>query len=152
MLLYFPQLVTENLLICFSLCNSSLVLEKSEFSLGDVMNVVVSQTMSLLRERDLQLIRDIPDEIKDASAYGDQFRIQQVLADFLLSMAQSAPSENGWVEIQVRPNVKQNYDGTDTELFIFRLAACSFSIIICHKIFFFVYSRNMCCLILVEDK
>ncbi|ONM62373.1 phytochrome B-like [Zea mays] len=86
------------------------------------MNAVVSQTMSLLRERDLQLIRDIPDEIKDALAYGDQFRIQQVLADFLLSMAQSAPSENGWVEIQVRPNVKQNYDGIDTELFIFRFA------------------------------
>uniref|UniRef100_A0A804RF41 Histidine kinase domain-containing protein n=1 Tax=Zea mays TaxID=4577 RepID=A0A804RF41_MAIZE len=100
----------------------SLVLQKSEFSLGDVMNAVVSQTMSLLRERDLQLIRDIPDEIKDASAYGDQFRIQQVLADFLLSMAQSAPSENGWVEIQVRPNVKQNYDRTNTELFIFRFA------------------------------
>lgn len=90
------------------------------------MNAVVSQTMSLLRERDLQLIRDIPDEIKDASAYGDQFRIQQVLADFLLSMAQSAPSENGWVEIQVRPNVKQNSDGTNTELFIFRLAALLF--------------------------
>lgn len=106
------------------------------------MNAVVSQTMSLLRERDLQLIRDIPDEIKDASAYGDQFRIQQVLADFLLSMAQSAPSENGWVEIQVRPNVKQNYDRTNTELFIFRLAACSFSIIICHN--FFLFLQGIC--------
>jgi len=119
-----------------------LVLEKSEFSLGDVMNAVVSQAMLLLREKDLQLIRDIPDEIKDASAYGDQFRIQQVLADFLLSMVRSAPSENGWVEIQVRPNVKQNSDGTDTELFIFRLAACSL-IIIRHKMFF-VSSMNMC--------
>jgi len=101
------------------------VLEKGEFSLGSVMNAVVSQAMVLLRERDIQLIRDIPDEIKEASAYGDQYRIQQVLSDFLLSMVQFAPTENGWVEIQVRPNLKQNSDGTDSTLFIFRLAAYS---------------------------
>jgi signal transduction histidine kinase len=99
------------------------VLDKGEFSLGNVMNAVVSQVMILLRERDLQLIRDIPDEIKEASAYGDQYRIQQVLSDFLLSMVRFAPTENGWVEIQVRPNVKQNSDGTETMLFLFRLAA-----------------------------
>jgi phytochrome B len=99
------------------------VLDKGEFSLGNVMNAVVSQVMILLRERDLQLIRDIPDEIKEAWAYGDQYRIQQVLSDFLLSMVRFAPTENGWVEIQVRPNVKQNSDGTETMLFLFRLAA-----------------------------
>lgn len=99
------------------------MLEKGEFSLGSVMNAVVSQAMILLRERDMQLIRDIPDEIRDASAYGDQYRIQQVLSEFLLSMVQFAPTENGWVEIQVRPNVKQNSDGTSTALFMFRLAA-----------------------------
>lgn len=98
------------------------MLEKGEFSLGSVMNAVVSQVMIQLRERDLQLIRDIPDEIKEASAYGDQYRIQQVLCDFLLSMVRFAPAENGWVEIQVRPNIKQNSDGTDTMLFLFRLA------------------------------
>lgn len=105
-----------------SIEDGSLVLEKGEFSLGSVMNAVVSQAMILLRERDLQLIRDIPDEIKEASAYGDQFRIQQVLSDFLLNMVRFAPTENGWVEIQVRPNIKQNSDGTDTALFIFRFA------------------------------
>ncbi|KAF7042405.1 hypothetical protein CFC21_052021 [Triticum aestivum] len=105
-----------------SIEDGSLVLEKGEFSLGNVMNAVVSQVMILLRERDLQLIRDIPDEIKEASAYGDQYRIQQVLSDFLLSMVRFAPTENGWVEIQVRPNVKQNSDGTETMLFLFRFA------------------------------
>ncbi|WVZ56694.1 hypothetical protein U9M48_007188 [Paspalum notatum var. saurae] len=105
-----------------SIEDGSFMLEKGEFSLGSVMNAVVSQAMILLRERDLQLIRDIPDEIKEASAYGDQFRIQQVLSDFLLNMVRFAPTENGWVEIQVRPNVKQNSDGTDTSLFIFRFA------------------------------
>uniref|UniRef100_A0A0A9DIT1 Phytochrome B n=1 Tax=Arundo donax TaxID=35708 RepID=A0A0A9DIT1_ARUDO len=105
-----------------SIEDGSLVLEKGEFSLGSVMNAVVSQVMILLRERDLQLIRDIPDEIKEASAYGDQYRIQQVLSDFLLSMVRFAPTENGWVEIHVRPNVKQNSDGTETMLFLFRFA------------------------------
>ncbi|KAG2552427.1 hypothetical protein PVAP13_9KG429299 [Panicum virgatum] len=105
-----------------SIEDGSLVLEKGEFSLGSVMNAVVSQAMVLLRERDIQLIRDIPDEIKEASAYGDQYRIQQVLSDFLLSMVQFAPTENGWVEIQVRPNLKQNSDGTDSTLFVFRFA------------------------------
>ncbi|GJN08062.1 hypothetical protein PR202_ga25950 [Eleusine coracana subsp. coracana] len=105
-----------------SIEDGSLVLEKDEFSLGSVMNAVVSQVMLLLRERDLQLIRDIPDEIKEASAYGDQYRIQQVLSDFLLSMVRFAPTENGWVEIHVRPNVKQNSDGTETMLFVFRFA------------------------------
>ncbi|EEE58928.1 hypothetical protein OsJ_10581 [Oryza sativa Japonica Group] len=105
-----------------SIEDGSLVLEKGEFSLGSVMNAVVSQVMIQLRERDLQLIRDIPDEIKEASAYGDQYRIQQVLCDFLLSMVRFAPAENGWVEIQVRPNIKQNSDGTDTMLFLFRFA------------------------------
>ncbi|CAM0872903.1 unnamed protein product [Alopecurus aequalis] len=105
-----------------SIEDGSLVLDKGEFSLGNVMNAVVSQVMILLRERDLQLIRDIPDEIKETSAYGDQYRIQQVLSDFLLSMVRFAPTENGWVEIQVRPNVKQNSDGTETMLFLFRFA------------------------------
>uniref|UniRef100_I1PAN5 Phytochrome n=1 Tax=Oryza glaberrima TaxID=4538 RepID=I1PAN5_ORYGL len=107
-----------------SIEDGSLVLEKGEFSLGSVMNAVVSQVMIQLRERDLQLIRDIPDEIKEASAYGDQYRIQQVLCDFLLSMVRFAPAENGWVEIQVRPNIKQNSDGTDTMLFLFCRFAC----------------------------
>lgn len=113
------QLLT--VLILF-LHTSSLVLDKSVFPVGSVINAVVSQVMILLRERGLQLIRDIPEEIKEISVYGDQFRIQQVLADFLLNMVRCAPSENGWVEIQVRPNLKQNPDGTETVLLLFRCA------------------------------
>lgn len=63
--------------------------------------------MILLRERDLKLIRDIPEEVKTLAVYGDQVRIQQVLADFLLNMVRYAPSPEGWVEIQVRPSLKQ---------------------------------------------
>jgi len=67
--------------------------------------------MLLLRERTLQLIRDIPEEIKTLAVYGDQLRIQQVLADFLLNIVRYAPSPDGWVEIHVHPRIKQISDG-----------------------------------------
>ena len=90
---------------------SSLELEKGEFFLGCVINSVVSQVMMLLREKNLQLIRDIPEETKSLAVYGDQIRIQQVLADFLVNMVRYAPSPEGWVEIRVRPSFKQISDG-----------------------------------------
>ncbi|XP_048127292.1 phytochrome B [Rhodamnia argentea] len=94
-----------------SIEDGSLELEKAEFFLGSVMNAVVSQVMILLRERGLQLIRDIPDEIKTLAVCGDQLRIQQVLADFLLNMVRHAPSPEGWVEIHVHPSLKQTSGG-----------------------------------------
>ncbi|KAK4265906.1 hypothetical protein QN277_026895 [Acacia crassicarpa] len=94
-----------------SIDDGSLEVEKGEFLLGSVINAVVSQVMLLLRERNLQLIRDIPEEIKTLAVYGDQSRIQQVLADFLLNMVQYAPSPDGWVELHVFPRIKQISDG-----------------------------------------
>uniref|UniRef100_A0A7N0TJU6 Phytochrome n=1 Tax=Kalanchoe fedtschenkoi TaxID=63787 RepID=A0A7N0TJU6_KALFE len=84
-----------------------LELEKSDFLFGNVINAVVSQVMMLLRERGLQLIRDIPEQIKSLLVHGDQTRIQQVLADFLLNMVRYAQTPDGWVEIQIRPTVTQ---------------------------------------------
>lgn len=75
------------------------------------MDAVVSQVMLLLRERGVQLIRDIPEEIKTLRVYGDQVRIQQVFADFLQTMASYAPSQEGWVEVHVQPSMKQISDG-----------------------------------------
>lgn len=86
-------------------------LEKAEFILGSVINAVVSQVMMLLRDKNLQLIRDIPEEIKTMAVYGDQVRIQQVLADFLLNMVRYAPSPGGWVEIHLCPSLKRVPDG-----------------------------------------
>ncbi|KAM0947584.1 putative PAS domain, phytochrome, GAF domain, histidine kinase/HSP90-like ATPase [Dioscorea sansibarensis] len=104
-----------------SIEDGSLTLEKSEFLLGSVINAVVSQVMILLRERGLQLIRDIPEEIKTTAVYGDQVRIQQVMADFLLNIVRHAPSPDGWVEIQVASNLKQHSDGTQIMLLQFRI-------------------------------
>lgn len=88
--------------------------------------------MLLLRERGLQLIRDIPEEVKALVFYGDQIRIQQVLADFLLNMVRCAPSPGGWVEIQLRPSVKQVSEGMTIAHIEFRYDALYQS---CHKIF-----------------
>ncbi|KAJ0978638.1 hypothetical protein J5N97_014112 [Dioscorea zingiberensis] len=104
-----------------SIEDGSLALDKSEFVLGSVINAFVSQVMLLLRERGLQLIRDIPEEIKTISVYGDQARVQQVLADFLLNMIRYAPSPDGWVEIQVWSNLKQNSDEMEIMLLHFRI-------------------------------
>lgn len=86
-------------------------LEKTNFVLESVINAVVSQAMLLLRERGLQLIRDIPEEVKTLELYGDQIRLQQVLADFLMNMARYAPCPEGWIEIQVRPSLKRISEG-----------------------------------------
>ncbi|KAF5752131.1 Phytochrome B isoform 1 [Tripterygium wilfordii] len=94
-----------------SIENGSLELEKSEFLLESIINAVVSQVMILLRERGLQLIRDIPEEVKSLAVYGDQVRIQQLLADFLLNMVRYAPTPEGWVEIHVCPTLKQTSSG-----------------------------------------
>lgn len=109
--------------ICLLPFNTSfLELEKEDFFLGRVMDAVVSQVMLLIRERGLQLIRDIPEEIKTLCVHGDQVRVQQVLADFLFSMVCYAPSPDGWVDIQVRPSLKQTADGITTVRIEFRYA------------------------------
>ncbi|KAK1396695.1 Histidine kinase domain-containing protein [Heracleum sosnowskyi] len=94
--------------------DSSLELEKADFLLGGVIDAVVSQGMLLLREKGLQLICDIPEEIKTLCVYGDQIRIQQVLANFLLDMVRYSPSPQGWVEIQVQISLKQISNGITT--------------------------------------
>lgn len=80
---------------------------KVECLLGNVVNAVVSQAMVLLRDRGLQLIRDIPEEVKTLVVFGDQNRIQQVLANFLVNMVRYAPAADGWVEIQIQPTMRR---------------------------------------------
>lgn len=104
----------------------SLELEKREFLLENVINAVVSQVMLLLRDRKLQLIRDIPEEIKALAVYGDQLRIQQVLADFLMNVVRYAPSPDGWVEIHVFPRIKQISEGLTILHAEFRYAGMTF--------------------------
>nr|BBA94307.1 phytochrome B [Cardamine bellidifolia]BBA94309.1 phytochrome B [Cardamine bellidifolia] len=100
---------------------SSFELVRAEFFLGSIINAIVSQAMFLLRERGLQLIRDIPEEIKSTAVYGDQTRIQQLLAEFLLSIIRYAPSQE-WVEIHLSQVSKQTADGLRAIICFWRMA------------------------------
>ncbi|KAI3870457.1 hypothetical protein MKW92_017920 [Papaver armeniacum] len=93
--------------------DGSFEFDEAEFSVGNLINALVSQVTILLRERGLQLIRDIPEEIKTLAVIGDQIRIQQVLVNFLLSAVQYTPSPGGWVEIQVQSSPKKISDGKE---------------------------------------
>lgn len=79
----------------------------AEFDMGTVMDAVVSQGMITSREKGLQLIRETPREIKTMCLCGDQVRLQQVLADFLLNEVRFTPSSEGWVGIKVVPTRKR---------------------------------------------
>lgn len=84
-----------------------LELETAEFEMWSMMDAVVSQGMVTSREKGLQLIRETPREIKGMCLFGDQVRLQQVLADFLLNAVRFTPSSEGWVGIKVIPTKKR---------------------------------------------
>ncbi|XWS12423.1 hypothetical protein CRYUN_Cryun37aG0088000 [Craigia yunnanensis] len=96
-------------------------LSMEEFLLGNVLDAVVSQVMILLRERNLKLFHEIPEEIKTLSLYGDQIRLQLVLSDFLLNVVHHAPSPDGWVEIRISPVLKLIQDGNEFVRLQFRM-------------------------------
>lgn len=84
-----------------------------EFLLGNILDAIVSQVMLLLREKNIQLFHEIPVEIKALSLYGDQIKLQLILADFLHTVVHHAPSPNGWVEIKISPGLKLIKDGNE---------------------------------------
>nr|BAB39687.1 phytochrome [Marchantia paleacea subsp. diptera] len=77
-----------------------LELDTAEFIMGTVMDAVISQGMITSREKGLQLIWDTPRDTKNLCLFGDQVRLQQVLADFLLNAIRFTPSSEGWVGIK----------------------------------------------------
>ncbi|MCD7457377.1 hypothetical protein HAX54_035000 [Datura stramonium] len=97
-------------------------LSMEQFILGNVVDAIVSQVMILLKEKNLQLLHDIPDQIKTLAVYGDQIKLQCVLSDFLLSVVHHAPSPDGWVEIKVLPGLKLIQDGNELIHLQFRMA------------------------------
>lgn len=93
--------------------------------MGTVMDAAVSQGMITSREKGLQLIRETPREIKNMCLFGDQIRLQQVLADFLLNAVRFTPSLEGWVGIKVVPTKKRLGGGIHVMHLEFRYT-CSF--------------------------
>lgn len=84
-----------------------------EFRLRNVLDAIVSQAMILLREKNLQLFHEIPEDIKSLYLYGDHIRLQLVLSDFLLNVVHHAPVVDGWVELEISPGLKLIQDDNE---------------------------------------
>ena len=84
-----------------------------EFLLGNILDAIVSQVMIMIRERNLRLFHEIPDEIKTLALFGDQIRLQSVLSDILINVVCHTPSPNGWIEIKISPGLKIIQDGSE---------------------------------------
>lgn len=104
-----------------SIEEGSMELSMEEFLLENLIDAIVSQVMSVLKEKNLQLVHEIPDKIKTLSLYGDQIKLQLVLSDFLLNIVRHAPSPDGWVEINVSPGLKLIQDGNEFVHLQFRM-------------------------------
>ncbi|KAF5197820.1 Phytochrome [Thalictrum thalictroides] len=104
-----------------SIEEGSMELNKASFILESVLDAIVSQVMILVTEKNLQLIRKIPEEIKTLSLYGDQIRLQQILANFLLNVTLHAPSLDSWVEIEVAPSAQLVQDSLEPVHLQFRM-------------------------------
>ena len=103
---------------CFCCCRY-LELDTAEFMMAAVMNSVISQGMLQSSKKGLQLFCDTPTEFKAMGVFGDQVRLQQVLADFLLNAIQFTP-HSGWVEIKVIPESKKLPGGVEMVQLEFR--------------------------------
>ncbi|MCO5597430.1 hypothetical protein L7F22_051508 [Adiantum nelumboides] len=97
-------------------------LETQEFTMGTVMDAVISQSMIRSRERGLQFVRETPVEVKNTRLFGDQLRLQQVLADFLTTAVRFTSSADGWVGIRVIPTVNKIGDRLHVVHFEFRIS------------------------------
>nr|XP_011459626.1 PREDICTED: phytochrome E-like isoform X2 [Fragaria vesca subsp. vesca] len=96
------------------------VLNMEEFLLGSLLDVIVSQAMISLRQRNVQLFHEIPNEIKSLYLHGDQIKLQLVLSDFLLNVVHHA-SPDSWVEIRISPGLKLIKDGNSYIRLQFRM-------------------------------
>ncbi|CAL9078133.1 unnamed protein product [Musa acuminata var. zebrina] len=75
-------------------------LDSVEFHLGETLDVVINQVMTLSRERQVVLLQDWSAEVSSMHLYGDNLRLQQILADLLSSALQFAPVSQGSILLQ----------------------------------------------------
>ncbi|XP_024964039.1 phytochrome E-like isoform X2 [Cynara cardunculus var. scolymus] len=97
-------------------------LNLDQFALENLLDAIVSQVMIVLKEKNIPLVHEIPDQLKTLTLLGDQIRLQIVLSDFLLSIVHHAPSPDGWVEIKVAPGLRMIQDGHEFIHLQFRMS------------------------------
>jgi len=78
-----------------------------EFKLEEALNTVLMQGMSLGKEKRISVERDWPVEVSCMYLYGDNLRLQQVLADYLTCTLQFTQPAEGPIVLQVIPK-KEN--------------------------------------------
>lgn len=66
-----------------------------EFNLGEAMEVVMNQVMTLSQERQVQVIHDSPAEVSSMVLYGDNLRLQQVVSNFVTNAIHFTPALDG---------------------------------------------------------
>ncbi|KAJ6848596.1 phytochrome A-like [Iris pallida] len=81
-----------------NITESSLELEMVEFVLQDVMVAAVSQVMIASTGKGIRMVYDISLGFMSEGIYGDNLRLQQILADFMMVSVKSSP-RGGQVEI-----------------------------------------------------
>lgn len=79
-------------LVYYWFLNSFIDLEMVEFSLYEVLVVSISQVMMKSKGKGIQIANEIAEEMMSETLYGDNLRLQQVMADFLLTSVNYAPT------------------------------------------------------------
>lgn len=78
-----------------------------EFNLEEALNTVLIQGIPLGKEKRISIERDWPVEVSRMYLYGDNLRLQQVLADYLACALQFTQPAEGPIMLQVIPK-KEN--------------------------------------------
>lgn len=92
-----------------------------EFNLEEALNTVLMQGMSLSKEKQISLDRDWPVEVSSMYLYGDNLRLQQVLADYLACTLQFTQPTEGPIVLQVIPRKEHIGSGMQIAHLEFRL-------------------------------
>lgn len=97
-------LYADNVLL--SIICSCLGLEMVEFIPQDVLITAVSQVMIASNEKGVRIVNSLSDKFMTEGLYGDNLRLQQILADFLVVSVKYSPN-GGLVEITSEINKDQ---------------------------------------------
>lgn len=87
--------------------NSYLDMNTDEFNLSVTLETVLMQGMRLSKERRIPLEHDWPPEVSSMNLYGDNLRLQQVLAEFLTCTLQFTKQAEGPVLFRAIPKKEQ---------------------------------------------
>ncbi|GLJ43732.1 hypothetical protein SUGI_0910590 [Cryptomeria japonica] len=98
-----------------------LELDTVEFTLGALLDSVISQVMIQCEEKGLEMIHDSPKEMITTCLFGDQLRLQQILANFLGIVMRFTPLK-GWVGIKVCSTKKHLGGGVHVMHLEFRIS------------------------------